>query len=199
MQLGVQYIMRNVAHLQHLAQQLRNFYRCGTNQYWATSIACLLNLIDDGTVFLAGSLIYTVIQVLTQDRAVGRNLNYIELIDIPELTRLGACRTGHTCELVVHTEVVLECDGSEGLCCSLYLYMLLSLYSLVQAIAPAATLHDTTCLLIHDLHLTVHDYILVVLIKHGVSLQELLQGVNTLALYAVVSQQLVLDVQTLLV
>ena len=191
--------MRNVAHLQHLAQQLRDFHRCGTNQYWAACITCLLNFVDNGTILLAGCLIYTVIQVLTQDRSVGRNLNYIEFVDIPELTRLCACRTGHTCELVVHTEVVLECDGSEGLCGSLYLYMLLSLYSLVQAIAPAATLHDTTSLLIYDLHLTVHDYILVVLIKHSVSLQELLQGVNTLALYAVVSQQLILDIQTLLV
>ena len=36
---------------------------------------------------------------------------------------IASC-TGHTCEFVVHTEVVLKCDGSKGLCSSLYLYVL---------------------------------------------------------------------------
>ena len=100
---------------------------------------------------------------------------------------------------MVHTEVVLKCDGSKGLCSSLYLYVLLSFNSLVQTIAPATAFHDTSCLLIHNLHLSVHDNIFVVLIEHGVTLQELLQGVNTFALYTIVSQHLVFLVKTLLV
>ena len=191
--------MRNVAHLQHLAQQLRNLHRCGTYQYWAACITCLLDFVDNGTILLAGCLVYSVIQVLTENRTVGRNLNYIQFVDVPELTCLCAGSTGHTGELVVHTEVVLKSDGCEGLGSSLHLYMLLSFNSLVQAIAPAATFHDTTSLLVNDLHLTVHDYILVVLIKHGVSLQQLLQGVNTLALYAIVCQILILLVEASLV
>ena len=78
--------MRNVAHLQHLAQQLRNLDRCCTYQDWAASITCFLDFVDNCTIFLAGSLVYTVIQVLTLDRAVGWNLNNIEFVDIPELT-----------------------------------------------------------------------------------------------------------------
>jgi hypothetical protein len=54
-------------------------------------------------------------------------------------------------------------------------------------------------LLIHNLHLSVHDNIFVVLIEHSVTLQELLQGVNTFALYTIVSQHLVFLVKTLLV
>ena len=77
--------------------------------------------------------------------------------------------------------------------------MLLSLNSLVQTIAPATAFHDTSCLLIHNLHLSVHHDILVVVIKHGVCFQELLQGVYSLALYTIVSQHLVFLVKTLLV
>ena len=133
------------------------------------------------------------------DWAVGRNLYHVELIDVPELTGLGAGSTCHTRKLVVHTEVVLQGDGGKGLCGSLYLDMLLGLDSLVQAVAPASAFHDTACLLVDNLHLAVHHDVFVVLVEHGVGLQELLQGVHALALYAVVSHHLVLDVETLLV
>ena len=77
--------------------------------------------------------------------------------------------------------------------------MLLGLNSLVQSVAPATTLHDTTSLLVNDLHLAVDNHILVVLIKHAVSLQQLLQGVHTLTLYSVVAHQLIFLIQTLLI
>ena len=100
---------------------------------------------------------------------------------------------------MVHTEVVLQGDGGKGLCGSLYLHVLLSLYGLVQTIAPAAAFHDTACLLVHSLHLTIDDHGFIVLIEHGVSLEQLLQGVHALTLDGVVVHQLVLLVQALLV
>ena len=87
---------------------------------------------------------------------------------------------------MVHTEIVLQCDGCEGLCGSLHLDVLLSLYSLVQSVAPSSAFHDTSCLLVDNLHLTVHDDILVVLVEHGICLKQLLQCMYTLTLNAVV-------------
>ena len=69
----------------------------------------------------------------------------------------------------------------------------------MQSVAPAAAFHDTSSLLVNNLHLAVHDNILVVLVEHSVCLEELLQRVHALTLYAIVCQQLILLVDTLLV
>ena len=100
---------------------------------------------------------------------------------------------------MVHAEVVLQRDGGKGLCGSLYLHVLLGFHGLVQAIRPAAAFHDTTRLLVDNLHLTINNHVLIVTVEHTVCLQQLLQGMNTLRLYGIVLQGLVFLVDTLLV
>ena len=191
--------MRNLSHRQHLRQQLRDLHRCRTNKGRTSGVTHLLDFLDYGVIFLTGCLIYTVILVVTDHRTVGGNLHHVEFVDIPELTSLCRSGTGHTCQLMIHTEVVLQGDGSECLCGSFYLHVLLCLHSLVQSVAPTTTFHNTTRLLIHDLYLAVNHHILIILIEHAVSLQQLLQGMYTLALNGVVAHQLVLLIQTLLI
>ena len=87
---------------------------------------------------------------------------------------------------MVHTEVVLQGNGSKGLGCSLDFYMLFSLDSLMQSVRPATALHDTASLLVDNFDLTVNDHILVVLVEHAVSLEQLLQGMDALRLYSIV-------------
>ena len=77
--------------------------------------------------------------------------------------------------------------------------MLLGLNSLVETIAPTATLHDTACLLINNLDLAIDNDILVILVEHGVSLEQLLESMHALTLQCIVGKQLVLLVQALLV
>ncbi len=77
--------------------------------------------------------------------------------------------------------------------------MLLGLNSLVETIAPTATLHDTACLLINNLDLAIDNDILVILVEHGVSLEQLLESMHALALQCIVGKHLVLLVQALLV
>ena len=189
----------NLAHGQHAGEQLGDLDGSRTHEARTALDTHLLHLLDDGCIFLALRLIDAVVEVLADHRTVGRNLHDIELVDVPELTRLRRSRTRHTGELVVHTEVVLQRDGSEGLCGSLHLHVLLGLDSLVQAIAPAAAFHDTTRLLIDDLYLAVHDDILIVLVEHRVRLEQLLQGVHAVALNGVVVEEVILLVETLLV
>ena len=100
---------------------------------------------------------------------------------------------------MIHAEIVLESDGSIGLGCSLDTHMLLCLDSLVQAIAPAATLHDTASLLIDNLHLAVlaHD-IIDILVEHRVSLEQLIDSMDALSLGHVVAHQLVFLLELLL-
>ena len=93
---------------------------------------------------------------------------------------------------MVHTEVVLQGDRGECLCSGLYLYTFLSLDRLVQAIGITTSVHDTTRLLVNDLHLTVDNHVFVVFLEHGVSFQQLVDGMYTLALDGIVRQYLVL-------
>ena len=87
---------------------------------------------------------------------------------------------------MIHAEVILQGDGGEGLSGCLYLHTLLGLDCLMKSIAPTTTFHDTTCLFIDNLHLAVHDDIVVVLHEHGVGLEQLLDGMHTLCLQGIV-------------
>ena len=81
---------------------------------------------------------------------------------------------------MVHTEVVLEGDCSKGLCCSLNLHTFLGFHSLMETVAPAASFHNTSCLLVHNLHFTVHNNVVVIADEHCVGFEELLHGVYAL-------------------
>jgi len=198
-QLSVQHLTGDMTHVEHLLQQFGYLNGGCTHQNGATSLTHLHNLVDDRIILLASRLVDAVVHIVTDHGLVGRNLNNIQLIDVPELASLRRSGTRHTSQLVVHAEVVLQRDGGKGLSSSLDLHVLLSLDSLVQAIAPATTFHDTTCLLVDNLYLTVDDHIFVVLVEHAVGLQQLLQGVDTLRLHCIVLQHLVFLVDTLLV
>ena len=89
---------------------------------------------------------------------------------------------------MIHTEVVLECDRGEGLRGGFHLDAFLGLDGLMKPVGIAAALHDTTRLLVDDLHLPVDHDVLVVFLEEGVGLQQLVDGVHALALDGVVRE-----------
>ena len=100
---------------------------------------------------------------------------------------------------MIHAEVVLKGDGGKGLCGGLDLDMFLGFNSLVQAVAPSASLHDTSGLLVHDFYLPVHDYVFLVDTEHCVSLEQLQNSVHAFALDSIFREEFVLSVQAFLV
>src|SRR2546429_188211 len=96
-----------------------------------------------------------VVVVLACHRDVGRNLDDVEVVDLDELLLLRLGRTGHSGQLLVHAEVVLERDRREGDVLLLDADVLLRLDRLVQALRPAPPLHDPAGELVDDLDLTV--------------------------------------------
>ena len=189
-QLGVQHVVRDALTRQHAAEQLGDLHRGGTHQHGTACLDQILDLVDDGVVFLTLGLVDHVLLVDTGDGAVGRDDDDVEFVDVPELARLRLSGTGHTGQLVVHTEVVLQGDGGVGLCGGFHLHVFLGLHGLVQSVAPTAAFHDTARLLVHDLHLVVDDDVVDVLLKQGVGLQQLLHGVQTFRLLGEVTHQL---------
>ena len=170
MQLGVQYIVFNLTQSQHTAQQFRYFDRSRTYQYRTTCFYHFHDFFDDGVVFRPFGFIYPVVHIDTSYRLIGRNRHDIELINIPELPGFGLGSTGHTGQLVIHTEIVLQSNRRKSLRSGLYLNVLFRLDSLVQTIGVAAAFHDTPRLFIDNFHFIVDYHILVVQFEKGIRL-----------------------------
>ena len=191
-QLGVEDIMLDLTKRQHTAQELGYLDTGRTDQYRTTLVHHVHDLVNDRIVFLTLGAVDTVVHVDTGNWLVGRDHNDIQFVDIPELTCLGLCRTGHTGKLMIHTEIVLQRDRRESLGSALDLYVLFRLHCLVQTIGPATTFHNTACLLVHDLHLTAIDDIIDIFLEEGVGLEQLVYGMYALRLNAVVGQDIIL-------
>src|SRR5687768_14799342 len=97
-------------------------------------------------------LIDLVVLVSAHHRHVCGHLDDRKLVDLHELVCFRKRCTGHTGHLVVHPEVVLKRDGSEGLVLLLDANALFSLYGLMQTLRPAASLKDAAGELINDLY-----------------------------------------------
>ena len=190
-ELGVEDIMRYLTQTKHLAEQLGYLDGSSTDEDRTTLLDHRLNLVDDGVVFLALGAIDAVVHIVAGDGFVSRDNDYIQFVDIPELTRLGLGRTGHTRELVVHTEIVLQGDSRKGLSRAFDLHVLLRLNRLVQTIRPAATFHHTTGLLIDNLHFTVIDDIVHIFLEERVGLEQLVHGVHTFGFDAIIGKNIV--------
>ena len=191
-ELGIQHLVRDVAELEHTAEQFAHVHTRRTHQHGAAGQSHLFNFFNDGTIFLALRLVDAVVHVHALHRAVGGDFHHVELVDIPELAGFRDGRTRHARQFVVHTEIVLQRDGGKSLRGGFHLHVFLCLHGLVQSIAPAAALHDTARLLVHNLHLSVHHHIFLVDTEHGVGLEQLENGVDTFRLHGIILQEFVL-------
>ncbi len=178
MLLGVEYLVRNLAESQHFADNLGVLDRGRTDQYRATTLDHFHDFVGHGVVFLAHRAIDFIFFVLTNNRNIGRDGHHVQFVNFPEFTRFGFGRTRHTRQLVVHSEVVLQSHRGVSLRGVFDLHALLSLDGLMQPVGVAATVHDAARLLVHDLHLPVHDDVLDVLLEQIVGFQQLVDGVN---------------------
>ena len=90
--------------------------------------------LHDGRVFLLGGQVDEIAHILAHHRLVGRDDHGIQAIDLLEFKGFGIRSTGHACQLVVQTEVVLEGDGGQGLVLVLDLDPFLRFDRLVQTV-----------------------------------------------------------------
>ena len=144
-----------------------------------TSMGCMvalavLDLLDDGLQLLGRRAVHLVVLVLAGHRAVGRDLDHLELVDLGELVRLGRGRAGHAGELLVEAEIVLEGDGGQRHVLGLDLDAFLGLQRLMQPFRIAAARHHAAGELVDDDDLAVADDVVLVAREQLVGLQRLL-------------------------
>ena len=130
----IQYVVFDLAHGQHLAQHLGDFYRSSTHQYRASCLYQLFYFFDYGFILFAFCFVNAVIHVFAGNRSIGRNHDYIQFVNVPQLTGFCFGRTGHTREFMIHTEVVLQSDGGKSLCGSFYFHTFLRFDGLMQSV-----------------------------------------------------------------
>ncbi|MNC10300.1 hypothetical protein D3C75_579390 [compost metagenome] len=179
MVLGVQHLVGNALLLQHGRQLLGVLNGDGTDQHRLFVLMPFDDFLHYRTELACFGLVHHVRQILPDHRPVGGHHYNLQAIDLLELFFLGLCRTGHTGQLAVHPEVVLEGDGGQRHAFILDFDAFLGLNRLMQAVAVTAAHHEASGEFIYDdnlfrfvflIHL--HDIIHIAL-HNGVGLQPL--------------------------
>ena len=137
-----------------------------------------LDLRDDRAVLCRLGLVHHVGIVDTRDGAVGGDLDDVEVVDGAEFLLLGQRCTGHTGELLVKAEVILEGDGRERLALAGDGDVLLGLDGLMQTLAVAAAEHQSARELVDDDDLAVLDDVVDVALHRAVRLDGLIDVVG---------------------
>ena len=187
--------MRDAALLELLAEQLGDLDRDRADEHGLALLVAGLDLARDRAPLAVLGLEDLVVLVLADHRAVGRDLDDRQLVDLHELGGLGEGRAGHARELVVHAEVVLQRDRREGLVLLLDAHALLRLDRLVEALRPAAAVEDAAGELVDDLDLAVDDGVVDVALVERLGAQGLDQVVDERAVLGLVE---VVDAEELL-
>ena len=78
--------------------------------------------------------IYGILQILTGNRSVGRDLYNVHSVDITEFFFFCKCCTGHTALLIIFIKEVLESNSCQSLALTAHIHMLLRLNCLMQAV-----------------------------------------------------------------
>ncbi|MNH01980.1 hypothetical protein D3C79_612060 [compost metagenome] len=158
---GVEFGVQNLVFDPCLGQLTGNhfgfFNRDGPHQHRLAVGSPFTNIFNDRRDLLFFGHVDQIRHIFTDHWAVGRHHDGIELVDGAEFEGFGVRRTGHTGQLLIETEVVLEGDRSQRLVFVLDLYAFFGFYRLVQTIGPAAALHGTAGMFVNDNDFTVFN------------------------------------------
>ncbi len=136
--------------------------------------------LHDGAELHADGAVDGIRQVRADHGAVRRDDERAQFVDGFEFLFLRLRRSGHTGQLVIEAEIILERDGGERLALALHLHALLGLDGLVKAVAVAAARHEASREFVDDDDLAVlHDVVDVALVD-GMGAQRLLDVMHLL-------------------
>jgi len=125
-------------------------------------------LVNRGIKLSLLSLIDNIWQILSYHWLIGWNNYHIQPVDFAELVLFCYSCTCHSRQLLIHPEIVLECNGGQGLGLPFNLDTLFGLNSLMQTFAVSASQHQPPGKLIYYDYFTVFDHIIPVPLHQGV-------------------------------
>src|SRR5256712_5711279 len=160
--LRVQDLALDAVSLELLREPLALLHARRADEHRLTLLVALRHLGDDGVPLALLGLVDEVVEVRPDHRLVRRDLRDLELVDLVELLRLGRGGPGHSRELGVPAEVVLDRDRRERTGLALDLEAFLRLDRLMQAVRPAAAGHEAAGELVDNDDLAVLDDVFLV-------------------------------------
>ncbi len=172
---GVQHFMRNALLLQQVRQVFRGFDRRRADEYRLLARHAIADVFADRVELVLLGEIDEVGRILAGHRAIGRDDDHLEPVDLQEFRRFGVGRAGHAGQLLVETEVVLEGDRRDRLVLFADAHAFLRFNGLVQTVGPAAALHRATGELVDDDDFTVADDVLDVALEDRMRAQRRVQ------------------------
>ena len=166
MVLGVQHLVRDAFLFQEAVQVFGLFNRSRTHEERLALGVAFLDVSHDGAPLRVFALVHHVLHVLADAGLVGRDDPGVHVVNLDEFRSFGFGGTGHTRELLVHAEVVLERDGRKRLVLATYRHVLLGFDGLVHAVRVAAAFHEAARVLVHNHNFGIaHDVIHVFLVQ----------------------------------
>ena len=163
--LRIQDVMGNPFAIQECGEMLGALNRCGANQHWLPSGTSLLDVLHDGGIFRPLSAIDKIRLIVAHHRSMGWNCGDFKVVDLAELFRLGHGCTGHTSELAVKTEVVLEGDRCKRYRLALNVEPLFRLDCLMKAFRPTTPWHLAAGELVNDHNLAALNDVVAIALK----------------------------------
>ena len=136
------------------------------------------NFFDNLFIFRRCDAVDNIVFVNPLDRLIGWQLKCCERINITKFRSFGHCCTGHTTELVVKTEIVLERNRGQRLVLWLNVDVLFRLNRLVKAFRQTPPFHHTTGKFVNQHDLIIFDDIVFVAMEEFMGFQRLVRMVN---------------------
>ena len=155
MVLGIQHIVLYSLCLEHSRENFGFFDRCGTDKDRLIFCAALLDEFDNGAEFCILIGKYTVRMINADHGLVSRHFHNVKPVDLAEFLFLRHCRTGHTGQLAIHTEVILNGYGSRDLHLRLNIDLFLCLERLVQSVLITSARHKSARERVNDNYFSV--------------------------------------------
>ena len=159
-------------------EQLALFNADGTHKNWLAGLVDFFDFLTDGLELELLVVIDKVGEVFAYHRLVRRDDHHIKIVDFQEFRCFGVGGTGHTADLVIHAEEVLEGNSGQRLVLSEDLDFLLGFYSLVQPVAVPSAMENAAGELVDNLDLAVDHHVIDVIVIESERLHRLGDIVN---------------------
>ena len=151
------------------------FHRGGAHENRLPRLVAFLDIFNDGAELPGPRGINQIEVILADHRLVRGDRHHAEIVGRGKLLRLGLCGTGHTGQLVVQAEVVLQRDRGEGLVLRLDLHTFFGFDSLVHALVVTTPREYATGVLIDDQDLTVLDDVVLIAFEELLGLNRVVE------------------------
>jgi hypothetical protein len=185
MVLCIENFITDTAFVEVFSELFRLLDAYGAYQNRLTFLVDFGNLITDGIELVIFIQEYDIVIIHPVYGTVGGYDDDVEMVYLSKLPGLGVCGARHARKFVIHAEIILECDCSQGSALAGGAHALLGFYGLVETVRVAPSMKNTPGEFIDDLNLTLLNNIILVTAEEPASLEGLSKVMYILEIFLI--------------